>query len=94
MANLSGRKILKAGEATITGPKGQKVFTTATCSHCNSVWAVSGNSSSMTCDPGGWCLQCSHMVCPQCSGKPCVPFEKKILAYEQRMSMLNAVGEL
>jgi hypothetical protein len=67
------------GYAIITSPRGTIEYDTATCCHCNSVWAISENL-------GGWCRQCMKTICPQCVGKECVPLEKALKAYEDKMN--------
>lgn len=78
----------KAGYAEITGPGQHKEFDTCTCKHCNRVWVVR-STETKDVDLGGWCMQCMAMICSDCAGKPCFPFEKQIEIYEQRQRLLN-----
>jgi hypothetical protein len=67
---------------------------TYTCCHCNSVHDVIRGA------PFGMCHQCWKPVCDVCNAKGrCMPFEKKIEAYERRWraaesrrTMLRGIG--
>lgn len=73
-------------------PSGYATFTTDgvitkerdtfTCFHCNRIVHVKPK-----CDPadlGALCKVCMRLVCPRCSDKGCIPFEKKLERAEAR----------
>lgn len=55
---------------------------TFTCNHCQKVvpYQTRGEAEQF----GGHCLVCDKMICAQCVGKGCKPFEEKIRAQETR----------
>lgn len=79
-----------SGYATISGPKRTVEIDTATCCHCNRVWFV--RSSDGKQDLGGWCRQCSAMICSPCVGKDCIPFKKKLDLYESKQKLFRELG--
>ena len=92
LSNITHRK---AGQVTIVGPRQNFEADTATCYHCNRCWVVRStdrNSKSMEADPGGFCRLCMKMICPTCTGKECVPFEKKLQLYESRKDLFKKMG--
>ena len=80
----------RAGYATITGPGRTQEYDTCSCVHCNRVWAIHGTDGKENL--GGWCRQCQAMICSDCAGKPCTPFEKKLELYESRRRMFRGMG--
>ena len=70
------RKAL-TGLGTLIGPYGEITeLPTFTCGHCQNVRRVQP-----MCDPadlGGLCKICMQVVCEQCVGLGCDPFEKKL----------------
>jgi hypothetical protein len=79
------------GHVSITGPNGTVEHETFTCAHCQHVVVV--KSRATPDELGGRCGHCDAMVCPACArvGR-CVPFERRIEQYEQRMRLLRQVG--
>lgn len=73
----------EGGYFVCTDPDGGvEEASTFTCSHCNRVVIVKPKADPGTI--GGLCYLCDKMVCPTCTGKSCVPFEKKLEAMEAR----------
>ena len=61
---------------------GEQEHDTFTCAHCNCIVIVKP-----LCDPasaGGHCKVCDGLLCPQCVGKGCKPFEKKLQEMEMK----------
>jgi len=82
----------RAGYATIVGHGFRiKEFDTATCVHCNHVWVVRSNNPDLNADLGGWCTLCSKGICPDCIGKECFPFERKLDMYERSQALYAQV---
>lgn len=80
------------GYATITEPGGvTKEFDTLSCCHCNAVFMVKATEISKP-DPGGFCRLCMAPICPQCIGKYCVPFMKRLDLYESRQDLFKKMG--
>lgn len=48
------------------------------------------------CDPadlGGFCKQCTKLICPECYGKgSCTPWEKQMEEMEARFAFRKALG--
>lgn len=80
----------RAGYATIFGSGKAVEYDTCTCVHCNHVWVVHGSDGKENL--GGWCRQCQAMICNDCSGKPCLPFEKKLYLYESKQRLFREMG--
>ena len=62
---------------------------TFTCAHCNRVTHVKPGARAE--DIGGLCKQCMGLICPRCVGQACVPFEKKLEAWEARERLRAAL---
>jgi hypothetical protein len=76
------------GYATITGPNGQvKEQDTFTCAHCNSVHHVKPFQRDFT-----RCGMCDALICEQCVGQKCVPFEKRLAEMEARYNARRSYG--
>jgi hypothetical protein len=84
------RKAL-TGLGTLFEPFGRnKELATFTCGHCQNIRHVKPY-----CDPadlGGLCKICMNVICEQCVGGPCDPFEKKIERMEARGRALRWMG--
>jgi hypothetical protein len=78
------------GYALLTGPEQFKESDTFTCVHCNGIVFVTPLTN--PADLGGWCGCCAKPICKKCTGKPCVPFLKKLDAMESRERMLKNIG--
>jgi hypothetical protein len=57
-------------------------FDTFTCAHDNRVVIVKHGASPEEC--GGFCRLCMKAICPECVGKTCVPFEKRLDLVEKK----------
>lgn len=81
------------GYALAVDPSGKTSLEcdTFTCNHCNSVVFVQAKAAPETL--GGFCTLCMKNICPKCTGKTCVPFEKKLEAMEARSRLLRAMGD-
>lgn len=55
---------------------------TFTCFHCQYVTQVKPMSDPAAA--GGFCRVCMKLICKNCVGKSCTPFEKKIQAMEEK----------
>lgn len=82
----------KAGYGIITGPGYVKEFDTRTCFHCNSVYVTRASDPKVKTDLGGFCRVCMRDICSCCcsrseTGEGCIPFEKKLLEFEQRRQL-------
>jgi len=91
MANVAGRRPKRAGQGVIVGPSYVKEFETCTCFHCNVVWVTRSTEPHVKTDLGGWCQMCMRMICASCSGKSCLPFEKKLELYERRDKLFELI---
>lgn len=67
--------------------RGDTWLDTITCAHCNSIHHVKKD------EPGGFCRMCYRHTCPkaECNTDTCVPFEKKLEAFEARERFRRAV---
>lgn len=54
---------------------------TFTCRHCNTVVAVQPFQD--PAEAGGWCFNCSALICKDCAGKDCRPFERELERIEK-----------
>lgn len=63
---------------------------TFTCAHCQRVTFVKPKQKPE--DVGGLCKICMGLICPQCTGQGCVPFERTLEAQEARGRMLRDMG--
>lgn len=63
---------------------------TFTCRHCQRVTVVRGGERAE--DIGGLCKVCMGLVCRQCAGRACVPFEKSLERAEARGRLLRDIG--
>lgn len=76
------------GHAEVYDGNGKIVVSdTLTCAHCQEIYDKPKRG-----EESGFCMRCFAPVCLGC-GKvdTCVPFEKKLLAMEQRDRFLKAV---
>jgi len=77
------------GYATLTGPFGPvKEADTFTCHHCNKVVHVKPFERRFT-----RCGMCDRLICEQCVGKGCDPFEKKLERMERAAALRRALRE-
>jgi hypothetical protein len=74
-----------SGYAIVTGPLGVKESDTFNCFHCGHVEHVHFGQRQFT-----RCGHCSQLICPQCIGKGCKPFEKKLEAQLRAMELYQA----
>ncbi len=63
---------------------------TFTCCHCNRIMHV--KPLAPMDEFGSMCRNCMKMVCPVCADGPCIPFEKKLEAWEARDRALRSYG--
>lgn len=63
---------------------------TATCGHCNSVRHI--KAMRPMDEFGSFCRNCMKYTCPTCADGPCIPFEKKIEAMENRDRIRRSYG--
>jgi hypothetical protein len=78
------------GYAQIVEPdRATRECDTFTCAHCNRVTHVGPRSRPE--DIGGLCKQCMGLICARCLGQACVPFEKKLEAWEARERLRAAL---
>lgn len=63
---------------------------TVQCGHCNRHMHIKPKMD--PADMGGLCKQCMKFECPNCVGKGCTPFEKKLEAMERRDIALRSYG--
>ncbi len=84
------RKAL-TGLGTLTEPSGSvKERATFTCAHCQAIRHVKP-----FCDPadlGGLCKICMNVICENCVGKGCDPFEEKLCRQEARGRSLRSMN--
>lgn len=80
------------GYLIITDPNASSPFErdTFTCSHCQKVVIVEFKANPD--DLGGFCRLCMKSVCPNCVGKGCHPFEKKLEEMEAKDRFQRALG--
>lgn len=79
------------GYATLTDPDtGVEERDTFTCYHCNCVKHVKPKMDPT--DLGGLCKVCMKLICPDCVGKSCVPFMKKLERMEARYHARRSYG--
>lgn len=73
-------------------PEGRTIETDAfTCKHCQKIVPIKP-----MCDPadmGGRCFQCDALICSDCVGKGCMPFEKKLEQMERRAKLFQSMNE-
>ena len=63
---------------------------TATCNHCNTVFHIKPGMHPS--DIGGFCRICEKIICCQCVGDVCIPFEKRLDAIEARDRARRSYG--
>lgn len=63
---------------------------TFTCCHCQRVTRVPPKAPPDQF--GDFCRNCMRMVCVQCAGKPCTPFQKKLDEANERAYVLKTYG--
>lgn len=77
------------GYAILNDPDNKnREFDTLTCNHCQRIILLEPGKV----PEGGWCFQCSKMVCNNCVDKGCTPWEKKMEQMEAKQRMLRSVG--
>lgn len=64
---------------------------TFTCGHCNKIQRVKPMSRPE--DIGGLCKQCMTLICTECLGGQCDPFEEKLRRHEARYHALRSYGQ-
>lgn len=87
-ATLVGPKFIGKTPAAPTALQTENECDTFTCGHCQRIVHVP-----VRCDPadlGGLCKCCMRLVCPNCVGKSCTPWEKAIEAMEARQHALRS----
>ena len=75
------------GYLLITGPEGTTERDGLQCCHCNAHYVVRPGSGKAR----GWCLMCSAPTCGKPGCVPCIPFEKKLEAFERREQLMRAL---
>src|SRR5512143_1685512 len=79
------------GYAVKTDPTGIYEWDSFTCFHCQQVVHVPARAD--PADLGGLCKMCMKLICPKCVNLGgCMPFEKKLEAYERAHRFHKAVG--
>jgi hypothetical protein len=63
---------------------------TSTCSHCQHITNVP--SLRRLHEVTDICRQCMKLICLECVGKPCIPFEKEAERQEARGRFLRDIG--
>jgi hypothetical protein len=63
---------------------------TFTCKHCNRVVFVEPFMDAA--DFGGRCTLCDGLICPDCVGKGCDPFEEKLKRMEAQHEARKSYG--
>lgn len=91
------------GYATLTEPVGSvKERDTFTCAHCNRVRHAEPYARGflVLCSNGKYrqheyvrCGNCDALICEQCVGKGCTPFEEQLKRMEARGALRRAVEE-
>jgi len=61
---------------------------TLQCCHCNKHYIVQPGSGKRR----GWCFNCASTTCGEEGCIPCIPFEKKLEAFEAREAALRSYG--
>ena len=79
-----------AGYILVTGLDGRvrEEYDTAVCCHCQQSFRIVPGSGTTR----GWCTLCGQTTCGKQACQPCVPFERKIAAQEQRQRLFEAIG--
>ena len=72
------------GYLVVTGPDGMIERDTVQCVHCNAHYIVRPGSGKRR----GWCTLCAGATCGKEACIPCVPFEKKLEAFEARERLM------
>lgn len=90
-----------SGYATLTNPLGSvRERETFTCGHCNSIrhtepyargFLVPLADGTFAKHEFLRCGQCDRLICEQCAGKECLPFEKKLREHEQAAALYDRV---
>ena len=87
---MGGRGDLRQdGYLVITGPQGTVERDTIQCCHCQAHYIVQPGSGKRR----GWCTMCSAPTCGKPACAPCVPFEKKLDAFERREKLMQALQQ-
>lgn len=80
----------RTGYATLVGPGYKKQYDTRNCVHCNRNWVLKSDVKGKG-EEGGFCTNCMNVICPECVGKACFPFMKRLERYEQKMRLRNCL---
>ena len=75
------------GYLIITGPDGTLERDTLQCVHCNKHYIVRPGSGKRR----GWCTLCAGTTCGEEACLPCIPFERKLDAFERRERLVRSV---
>lgn len=83
------------GKIEIFGVDGLSECDTFTCHHCQKVVKVPAGCSPS--DLGGHCRSCDKLICPGCvdamhRGENCTPWEKQMIAMENREAARRSYG--
>lgn len=78
------------GVLEITDPHTTITRQTFTCCHCNNVTIIETRAAPDDC--GGFCRLCMKPTCKACAAGACVPFERKLEAWEARGRLLASMG--
>lgn len=78
------------GVLEIRGPYETLEYHTSTCAHCGHVTVfVNPKQMQQVVD---FCRGCSKLICLNCAGKPCRPWEQEMERQEARYLMLKDMG--
>ena len=80
------------GYGVLTDPaKGRaQEHDTFTCKHCSTIVRVKPLEPPE--NMGGLCKVCMSLICPQCVGKTCHPWEEKLRMMEAKTAALRSYG--
>jgi hypothetical protein len=78
------------GYLVVAGAAGVAEADTFTCRHCQRVRLVRPKERPE--DLGGLCRVCMGLVCPDCAGGACVPFERRLEMAEARGRLFRDIA--
>lgn len=87
---MGGRGSLRQdGYLVVSGPDGTTEHDSLQCRHCGGHFLVVPGSGKRR----GWCLMCSGPTCGKEGCVQCMPFEKRLEAFERRERLFRALQE-
>jgi hypothetical protein len=89
-ASVVGGGVARTGDPGLASLAEWGEADTFTCNHCQKITHIPVRAD--PADMGGLCGICAGLICPQCVGKGCTPWEKAMEISEAREDALRSYG--